>query len=100
VGPHFGTPFFSRHIYVVVSPRYNEQGTDYFLSQCLEGTDTLMRSVTNSKGIEFFIGSMVIEGQYMTWDERTQKKGGYVFQYYKPGQVIYHFTNLVIGTNI
>ena len=26
-------------------------------------------------------------------DERTKNKGGYVFQYYKPGQVVYNFTN-------
>jgi len=59
-----------------------------------------MRSVTESEGIEFLIGLMVIKQEYMTWDEITRKKGGYVFQDYKPGQVVYHFTNLVIGTNL
>jgi len=33
----------------------------------------------------------------MTQEERTWNKGGYVFQYYKPGQVVYPFTNLIIG---
>jgi hypothetical protein len=46
------------------------------------------------------IGSMVIKGEYLTQDERTQKKGGYVFQYYRPGEVVYHFMNLVVGTNL
>jgi hypothetical protein len=100
VDSHFGTPFFAGNIYTVVSPRYNEWGTDYWLEQCLEGKKTLMRSVTDSQGIEFLIGSMVIKGEYLTHDERTWKKGGYVFQYYKLGQVVYHFTNLVIGTNL
>jgi hypothetical protein len=59
-----------------------------------------MRSVTDFEGIEFLIGSMVIKGEYLTRDERTRKKGGYVFQYYKPRQFVYHFTNLVVGTNL
>jgi hypothetical protein len=28
------------------------------------------------------------------------KESGYVFQYYKLGQVVYHFTNFLIGTNL
>ena len=31
----------------------------------------------------------------------TQKeKKGYEFEYYRPGQIVYHYTNLVIGTNL
>jgi hypothetical protein len=47
-----------------------------------------MQSVIDSEGIKFLIGSMVIKGEYMTHDEKTQKKGGYVFQYYGPGEFI------------
>jgi hypothetical protein len=43
---------------------------------------------------------MVIKGEYMTQDGRRWKKGGYVFQDYKPGEVVYHFMNLVVGTNL
>ena len=59
-----------------------------------------MQSVKNSKGVEFLNGSKLIKREYITRDERTRKKCGYLFQYYKPGQVIYHFTYLVIGTNL
>ena len=59
-----------------------------------------MWSVTDFEGIEFLFGLMVIKGEYLTHDERTWKKGGYVFQYYKLGQVVYHFKKLVIGTNL
>jgi hypothetical protein len=59
-----------------------------------------MQSVTDSQGIEFLIGSMVIKGEYITHDERTQKKGGYVFQDYKSSQFVYYFTNLVIGIDL
>jgi hypothetical protein len=36
----------------------------------------------------------------MTHDEIKDNKGGYVSQYYRTGEVIYHFTNLVVGTNL
>ena len=43
---------------------------------------------------------MVIKGEYLTLDERTRKKKGYVFEYYRPCHFVYHYTNLIIGTNI
>jgi hypothetical protein len=36
----------------------------------------------------------------MTHDERTRKKDGYLFQDYIPGEVVYHFTNLGVVTNL
>ena len=30
----------------------------------------------------------------------THEKKGYVFEDYRPGQIVYHYTNLVIGTNL
>jgi hypothetical protein len=62
VDSHFGTPFFVGKIYAVFSPRDNEWSTDYWLARFLEGEYIVMRSVTNSEGIEFMIGSMVIKG--------------------------------------
>ena len=29
-----------------------------------------------------------------------ERKKGYVFEYYRPSQIVYHYTNLVIGTNL
>ena len=59
------------HIYAMVSLKGNEWGTDYWLAHCLEGKQTLNVSITDSKGIHFPIGSMVIKGEYLTLDERT-----------------------------
>jgi hypothetical protein len=56
--------------------------------------------VTYFAGIEFLVGSMVIKGEYLTQDERTCKKRGYAFQDYRPGEVVYDITNLVVGTNL
>jgi hypothetical protein len=59
-----------------------------------------MLSVTYSEGIEFLIGSMVIKVEYLTKDERKKNKGGYLFQYYRPSEFVYHFSNLVVVTNL
>jgi hypothetical protein len=66
----------------------------------LRGKPYLMQLVTESEDIEFLNGLMVIKGEYLTLDEKTQKKGGYVFQYYMSGEVVYHFMNLVVGKNL
>ena len=98
---HVVTSFFlARHIYAVVAPKGNEWGTNYWLARSLEGNQTLIVSLTDSEGIHFLIGSMVIKGEYMTLDERTRKKKGYKFQDYRPCHFVYHYTNLIIGTNI
>ena len=84
----------------MVSPRGNEWGTNSQMTHCLEGKKSPMRLVTNSQGIEFMIGSMVIKVEYLTQDERICNKGGYVFQYYRLDEALYHFTNLVYGTKL
>ena len=56
-----GTPFFAGTVYALVSPSGNELGIDYWLGCFLEGKKTLMRSITDSKSIEFLIGAMFIK---------------------------------------
>ena len=53
-----------------------------------------------SEGNDFPIGSMVIKREYLTQVSHARKKKGYVFEDYKLGQIVYHYTNLVIGTNL
>ena len=43
---------------------------------------------------------MVVKGEYLTRDNNARKKGGYVYRDYKLGASVYHFTNLIIGTNL
>ena len=43
---------------------------------------------------------MVIKGEYLTLVAQQKKKGGYVYQDYRPGAIVYHFNNLVVGINI
>ena len=43
---------------------------------------------------------MVIKGEYLTLAAQQKRKGGYVYQDYRPRDIVYHFTNLVVGINI
>ena len=84
----------------MVAPRDNEWNTDYWLAHCLDGKQTLIVSLSNSEGNDFSVESMVIKGEYLTRVSHAQKNKGYVFEDYRPSQIVYHYTNLVIGTKL
>ena len=84
----------------MVALRGNEWHIDYWLTRCLEWKQTLIASLSNSEGNDFSIGSMVIKGEYLTQVAHARKKKVYVFEYYRPGQIVYHYTNLVIDTTV
>ena len=54
----------------------------------------------DDEGNEFPIGLMVVEGEYLTLDGKSRRTSGHVFVDYRPGFVVYHFTNLIVGMNI
>ena len=66
----------------------------------LDGKQTLIVSLSDLEGNDFPIGSMVIKGEYLTQVSHARKKKGYVFEDYRLGQIVYHYTNLVIGSNL
>ena len=72
----------------------------YWLERCLDGKQTLLEPVIDDEYNEFLIGSMVIKGEYLTLDTQQKKKDGYVYQDYKLGVVVYHFTNLIVSAHI
>ena len=75
-------------------------GSNYWLECFLEGKQTILEPVTSNENIEFPNGSMVIKGDYLTLETQQKRKGGYVYQDYRPRAIVYHFTNLVVGINI
>ena len=81
----------------MVSPKNNEWGSNYWLARCLEGKQTILEPITNDENIEFPTGSMVIKGEYLTLAAQQNRKGGYVYQDYRQGAIVYHFINLVFG---
>ena len=54
----------------------------------------------DDEGNEFLIASMVVEGEYITLDGKSRSTSGHVFVDYRPGSVVYLFTNLIVGMNI
>ena len=57
-------------------------------------------SLIDDEGSEFPIGLMVVEGEYLTIDGKSRRTGGHVFVDYRTGSMVYHFTNLIVSTNI
>lgn len=88
------------HIYAVVASKDTEWGDEYWLARCIDGKQTLIVSMTDDENNHFPTGSMVVKGEYLTRDSNGRKKGGYVYRDYKPDASVYHFTNLIIGTNL
>ena len=88
------------HIYAVVASKDNEWGTDYWLARCIRGKQILNGSLIDDEGNEFPIGLMVVEGEYLTLDGKSRRTSGHVFMDYRPGYVVYLFTNLIVATNI
>ena len=84
----------------MVSPKNNEWGSDYWLAHFLEGKQTILQPVTDDENIEFPTGSMVIKVEYLTLAAQQKRKGGHVYQNYRPRAIVYHFTNLAVGINI
>ena len=84
----------------MVAPKNNEWGFDYWLARCLQGKQAIREPATDDENIEFPTGSMVIKGEYLTLARQQKRMGGYVYQDYRPGAIVYHFTNLVVGINI
>ena len=54
----------------------------------------------DDEGNEFPIGPMVVEGEYLTLDWKSRITSGHVFMDYRPGSVVYHFTNFIVGMKI
>ena len=84
----------------MVSPKNNEWGSDYTLAHRLEWKQTILKPITYDENIEFPTGSMVIKGEYLKLAAQQKRKGGYVYQDYRPRAIVYHFTNLEVGINI
>ena len=57
-------------------------------------------SMTDDEKSHFPIRSMVVKGEYLTHENNSRKKGGYVYRDYKPSASVYQFINLIIGTNL
>ena len=68
----------------MVSTKTNECGSDYWQARCFEGKQTILEPVTDDENIEFPTSSMVIKWEYLTLAMQEERKGGYVYQDYRP----------------
>ena len=48
------------HIFAIIAPEDNEEGTDYFLCHYVQAKQKLDHSVINGEGLEYHIGVLVV----------------------------------------
>ena len=58
------------------------------------GKQTILEPVTDDENIEFPTGSMVIKGEYLTLAAQQKRKGGYAYQDYRPGAIVYRICDI------
>ena len=75
---HFILQATYMHVFL---PKGNKLGRDYLLTHCLKEKKTLNISIADD-------------------ENNARNKGVYVYINYKSNASVYHFTNLIFGTNI
>ena len=55
------------HVFVVIAPEDNEEGTIYYLCHHVEEKKKLDPSFTDVGGLEYPIGTVVIIGTWLRW---------------------------------
>ena len=83
------------HVFSVITPEENEEGTDYYLCQCVESKQKLDHSVIDGECLEYHIGTMVVTG---TWLRRYSMKNSnlWLFEDWKIERKILHYLNIFV----
>ena len=56
----FHTFITTDHVFVVIAPKDNEEGIDYYLCHYVQAKKKLDHSVIDGEGIEYHIGTVVV----------------------------------------
>ena len=59
------------HVFAVIAPEDNEEGTNYHLCHCVQAKQKLDHSVIDGEGLEYHVGAVVITD---TWLRRYSMK--------------------------
>ena len=87
------------HVFVVIAPEDNEEGTDYYLCRCVEAKQKLDHSVIDGEGLEYHVGAVVVTG---TWLRRYLMKNPnlWLFEDWQTERKILHYSNHVVASNV
>ena len=61
----FCTFITTGHVFVVIAPGENEEGTDYYLCRCVEAKQKLDHSVIDGEGLEYHVRVVVVIGTWL-----------------------------------
>ena len=87
------------HVFVVIAPEDNEEGTDYYLCRCVQAKQKLDHSVIDGEGLEYHVSVVVVTG---TWLRRYPMKNPnlWLFEDWQTERKILHYSNLVVASNV
>ena len=87
------------HVFVVIAPEDNEEGTYYYLCHCVEAKQKLDHSVIDGEGLEYHVNAVVVIG---TWLRQYPMKNPnlWLFKDWKTKRKILHYSNLVVTSNV
>ena len=84
------------HLFAIIAPEDNEEGTDYYLCHCVEAKKKLDHSVIDGEGLEYHVDAVVVTS---TWLRRYSMKNPnlWLFEDWQTKKKILHYSNLVIA---
>ena len=53
------------HVFVVITPKDIEEGTDYYLCHCVQAKQKLDHLVIDGEGLEYHVGAVVVTGTWL-----------------------------------
>ena len=95
----FSTIITAGHVFAIIAPKDNEEGTNYYLCHCVEAKQKLDHSVIDGEGLEYHIGAVVVTD---TWLRRYSMKNPslWLFEDWQIERKILHHSNLVVASNV
>ena len=53
------------HIFAIIAPKDNEEGTYYYLCHCVEAKQNLDHSVIDGEGLEYHVSAVVVTNTWL-----------------------------------
>ena len=53
------------HIFAIITPEDNEEGTNNYLCHCVQAKQKLDHSIIDGEGLEYHVGAVVVTGTWL-----------------------------------
>ena len=92
----FCTFVIAGHIFVVIAPEDNEEGTYYYLCRCVQAKQKLDHLVIDGEGLEYHVSAVVVTGIWLR-QYSMKNLNLWLFEDWQIERKILHYSNLVVA---